>query len=160
MPQAEKQELDKLHSTAHERQKQKFLDGFFIDSATIPGVGPARKTALRSFGIETAADVSRSRVLQVRGFGDGLTRAVVDWKASCERRFKFNPAIAVSEADKNAVRARFGARRAALETSLSAGSKELQHFRQQAVSRAAAFLPKLDEAARQLAQAEKDLSVL
>lgn len=160
MPQAEKQELDKLHSTAHERQKQKFLDGFFIDSATIPGVGPARKTALRSFGIETAADVSRSRVLQVRGFGDGLTRAVVDWKASCERRFNFNPPIAVSEADKNAVRARFGARRAALETSLSAGSKELQNFRQQAVSRAAALRPKLDEAARQLAQAEKDLSVL
>lgn len=160
MPQAEKQELDKLHSTAHERQKQKFLDGFFIDSATIPGVGPARKTALRSFGIETAADVSRSRVLQVRGFGDGLTRAVVDWKASCERRFNFNPAVAVSEADKNAVRARFGARRAALETGLSAGSKELQHFRQQAASRAAALLPKLDEAARQLAQAEKDLSVL
>lgn len=31
----------------------------FIDVASIPGVGPARKAALRSFGIETAADVTR-----------------------------------------------------------------------------------------------------
>jgi DNA-binding helix-hairpin-helix protein with protein kinase domain len=75
LPQTEKHELDKLHSTAQERQRRKFLDGCFIDTANIPGVGTARKAALRSFGIETAADVSSSRVLQVRGFGDGLTRA-------------------------------------------------------------------------------------
>lgn len=159
-PQTEKRELDKLHSTAQERQKQKFLDGCFIDSANIAGVGPARKAALRSFGIETAADVSRSKVLQVRGFGEGLTRAVVDWKADCERRFTFNPANAVSEADKNAVRAKFGTRRAALEAGLGAGSSELQRFRQQATSRSAALQPKLEVAARRLAQAEKDLSVL
>lgn len=158
--QTEKQELDKLHSTAQERQRQKFLDGCFIDSANIPGVGTARKAALRSFGIETAADVSRSRVLQVRGFGEGLTRAVVDWKASCERRFSFNPANAVSEADKNAVRTKFGVRKVALETSLGAGSRELQRFQQQATSRAAALQPKLEEVARRLAKAEKDLSVL
>lgn len=59
---------------AHERQKQRFLDTCFIDRATISGVGPAPKAALRSFGIETAADVSRNKVMQVRGFGEGLTR--------------------------------------------------------------------------------------
>ena len=32
LPQAEKQELDKLHATALERQKQQFLDKFFIDN--------------------------------------------------------------------------------------------------------------------------------
>jgi len=159
LPQAERQELDQLHSTAHQRQKQKFLDTCFIDSADISGVGPARKTALRSFGIETAADVSRQRVLQVRGFGESLTRAVLDWKASCERRFTFNSANAVSESDKNAVRAKFGMRKAALEVSLSGGSAELQRFRQQAVSRAAVLRPKIDDVARRLAQAEVDLSV-
>jgi DNA-binding helix-hairpin-helix protein with protein kinase domain len=100
------------------------------------------------------------RVLQVRGFGDGLTRAVVDWRASCERRFSFNPANAVSEADKNAVRTKFGVRKVALEASLRAGSRELQRFRQQATSRAAALQPKLEEMARRLAQAEKNLTVL
>jgi DNA-binding helix-hairpin-helix protein with protein kinase domain len=160
LPQAEKHELDKLHSTAQDRQKEKFLDGCFIDSANIPGVGPARKAALRSFGIETAADVTRSKVLQVRGFGEGLTRAVIDWKVSCERRFIFNPANAVSVADENAVRAKFGTRRATLEASLGAGSTQLQRFRHQATSRSAALQPKLEEAAQRLAQAEKDLSVV
>ena len=78
----------------------------------------------------------------------------------CERRFTFNPANAVSEADKNAVRAKSGTRRAALEAGLGAGSSELQRFRQQATSRSAALQPKLEVAARRLAQAEKDLSVL
>jgi DNA-binding helix-hairpin-helix protein with protein kinase domain len=73
LPQIEKKELDKLHSTAHERQKQKFLDGCFIDSASISGVGPARKAALRSFGIETAADVSRNTPQPLLRTGLGVT---------------------------------------------------------------------------------------
>lgn len=160
LPQAEKQELDKLHSTAQERQRQKFLDTCFIDSASISGVGPARKAALRSFGIETAADVSRTKVMQVRGFGEGLTRAVMDWKASCERRFVFNAANAVSAADRSAVRSKIGARRVSLEAALARGAGELQGFRQRAASQMAMLEPQLEAAARKLAQAEKDLSVL
>jgi DNA-binding helix-hairpin-helix protein with protein kinase domain len=159
LPQAEKQELDKLHSTAQERQKQKFLDTCFIDSASISGVGPARKAALRSFGIETAADVSRNMVMQVRGFGEGLTRAVMDWKASCERRFVFNAANAVSAADRNAVRSKFGARKVSIEGALGRGAGELQNFRQRATSQMATLQPQLEAAARKFAQSEKDLSV-
>lgn len=157
LPEAEKKELDKLHSTAQERQKQKFLDGFFIDGANIPGVGPARKAALRSFGIETAADVGRHQVRQVKGFGEGLTRAVMDWRASCERKFTFNPLTAVSVADKNAVRAKYGARKLQLEGTLTYGAQELQKFKQNTAVRAAALRPQLETAARQLAQAKADL---
>jgi DNA-binding helix-hairpin-helix protein with protein kinase domain len=160
LPQAEKQELDHLHSTAHERQKQKFLDTCFIDSASIAGVGPARKAALRSFGIETAADVSRRKVMQVRGFGESLTRAVTDWKASCERRFVFNASSAVSASDRDAVRSKFGVRKANLEAALARGAGELQSFGQRAAGRMAMLQPQLEAAARKLAQAEKDLSAL
>lgn len=160
LPEAERKELDRLHSTAQERQKQKFLDGFFIDGANIPGVGPARKAALRSFGIETAADVDRRQVRQVKGFGEGLTRAVMDWRASCERKFTFNPLTAVSASDKNAVRAKFGARKRQLEGSLTSGAQELQKFKQNAAIRATALRPQLEIAARQLAQAKADLNLL
>ncbi|MGJ0223580.1 hypothetical protein ACQUZK_09285, partial [Streptococcus pyogenes] len=44
LAQEEAKELEQLKHTAHERQKQKFLDGFFIETADIPGVGPSRKT--------------------------------------------------------------------------------------------------------------------
>lgn len=159
LPKLEKEELDKLHSTAQARQKQRFLDGCFIDNADIPGVGPARKSALRSFGIETAADVTKSRVMQVRGFGESLTRAVLDWKASCERRFVFNPAAAVSQSDKDAVRAKFAAKRISLEKSLSVAPGELQQYRQRAASTISTLLPAVEAAAKKLAQAEADLSV-
>ncbi|MBW6101303.1 hypothetical protein HTY54_20205 [Escherichia coli] len=55
-------------------RSRSFWRDFFIDVASIPGVGPARKAALRSFGIETAADVTRRGVKQVKGFGDHLTQ--------------------------------------------------------------------------------------
>lgn len=156
----ETRELDKLQSTAQERQKQKFLERFFIDTADIPGVGPTRKAALRSFGIETAADVSRNRVMQIKGFGESITRAVTDWKAGVERRFVFNPAIAVSEADKNAVRAKIGARKAAIAAALVGSAAELQRYKQTAVARASALQPQLEQAGKQLAQAKSDLSLL
>lgn len=160
LPAQETRELDKLHSTAQVRQKQKFLERFFIDTADIPGVGPTRKAALRSFGIETAADISRNRVMQIRGFGESLTRAVTDWKASVERRFVFNPATAVSETDRNAVRAKIGARKSAIAATMVGGVSELQRFKQAAVSRANALQPQLEQAAKQLAQAKSDLSLL
>lgn len=160
LPDVERREIESLQSTARERQKQRFLDSCFIDSATIPGVGPARKAALRSFGIETAVDVSRSKVMQVRGFGEGLTRAVTDWKASCERRFVFNAAAAVTAAERDAVRSKFGARRVSIEAALSRGAGELQSLGQRVTTQSAMLQPKLGEAARRLAQAEKDLSVI
>lgn len=160
LPEEEKRQLDLLNSTAHDRQKSKFLERFFIDSAEIPGVGPTRKATLRSFGIETAADVKRDRIIRIKGFGDSLTRALMDWRASCERRFVFNPMTAVTEADKNAVRGKIASRRTAIASSLSGGVGELQRFRQMAVARVAAFQPQIENAARKLAQAEKDLALL
>lgn len=160
LPSAEKGEIDNLQATAYDRQKHKFLDTCFIDNASIPGVGPARKAALRSFGIETAADVTKNRVMQVRGFGESLTRAVFDWKASCERRFTFNPAAAVSRSDRDTVRAKYAAKRASIERVLAAAPAELQQFRQRARSSFALLQPQLEAAAQKLAQAQADLSAL
>ena len=160
LPNLEKAEIDQLHSTAQARQKHKFLDTCFIDRAVIPGVGPTRKAALRSFGIETAADVTRGSVMQVRGFGESLTRAVLDWKATCERKFVFNPALAVSAADKDAVRAKFAAKRVGLERVLAAAPAELQKHRQNASASLATLTPALEAAAKDLAQANADLSVI
>lgn len=160
LPQKEKHELDKLQSTAYDRQKHKFLDAIFIDNASIAGVGPARKAALRSFGIETAADVDFNRVRQVRGFGDGLTSAVVDWGRACERRFTFNSANAVSDADRNVVRTKFGIRRASIEATLGAGAAELQRFKQAATAKAASLGPQLERAAEDVAQAVADRGLL
>jgi DNA-binding helix-hairpin-helix protein with protein kinase domain len=160
LSQTEARELEQLKTTANERQKQKFLDGLFIDAADIPGVGPGRKTALRSFGIETAADVSRNAVMQVKGFGPNLTRAVTDWRASCERRFTFNPSTAVTEADRNVVRVKYVARRRSIEGLLAAAPAELSGFTQTAVVLANQLKAQAANAASALAKAKADLAML
>lgn len=160
LPRSEKDELDKLHTTAHARQKHAFLDRCFIDSANIKDVGPARKAALRSFGIETAADVDRGRVRQVKGFGDRLTSTMMDWKASCERRFTFNPANAVTDAERHALRAKCAARKLAIEVQLTNGAGELQRFNQTASVRVTSLKPQIEWAVKKLAQAQRDLSLL
>lgn len=153
----EQKEISQLHATAHQRQLDKFLSTCFIDVASIPGIGTSRKAALSSFGIETAADIKKNRVMTVRGFGEGLTSSLLDWRASCERRFKFNPTIAVSQQDKNLVHAKFAAKRGALESALTAAPSELHALRQRALDHQSVLIPKLQDAAKQLAQAEADL---
>lgn len=155
----EKRELSRLEITAEERQRRMFLESCFIDNATIVGLGPTRRAALRSFGIETAADVTRPAVMGIRGFGEGLTRALLDWRASCERRFVFNAATAVSAADRAAVRAKFSARRAPVEAVLARGAAELQARGRQVAGQVATLRPQLEAAARALAQAKADAAM-
>ncbi len=160
LAEAEKAEMEKLKSTAQARQLQKHMDSFFIDSASISGLGPARKSALRSFGIETAADCEKNKIRSIRGFGDSLTRAVMDWKASCERKFVFNPGNAITAADRAKVRNSFANRQASLETRISAGAVELTRFRDGASAATQALMPQVEWAAKKLGQAKLDYEAL
>ena len=108
--------------------------------------------------VETAADVTRRSVKQVKGFGDHLTQAVIDWKASCERRFVFRPNEAVTPADRQAVMAKIAAKRHRLESALTVGATELQRFRLHAPARTMPLMEPLRQAAEKLAQAQADLS--
>jgi DNA-binding helix-hairpin-helix protein with protein kinase domain len=157
LPKREGDELATLHATAESRQKQRYLGRQFIDEASIPGVGLAKKATLRSFGIETAADVTRQNVAAVKGFGQVLTRSVMAWRYSCERRFVFDPSIAVTDADKSAVRAKIEARKRTIETSLRAGAGELERLRHDMTKKAVELIPLLQAASRTLAQAQADL---
>lgn len=160
LPEREKTEITDLHATAEARQKHQFLERHFLDGAAISGIGPAKKAALRSFGIETAADVTWNKVISIKGFGEVLTRAVVDWRKACERRFVFNPNLAVTEADKNAVRAKIATRKRTLEITLNAGAAELKRLRQDMISKAKALSSAWQAASQKFAQAQADLNAI
>lgn len=160
LPEREKSEIANLYVTAETRQKHKFLERHFLDAVTISGVGPTKKAALRSFGIETAADVTWNKVISVKGFGEVLTQALVDWRKACERRFVFNPNLAVTEADKNAVRAKIATRKRTLETTLNAGAAELQRLRQDMINKAKVLSPILQATSQKLAQAQANLNAI
>ncbi|MBY0248649.1 MAG: hypothetical protein K2Q17_13375 [Nitrospiraceae bacterium] len=160
LPEREKTKIANLHATAEARQKLKFLERFFIDAATISGVGPAKKAALRSFGIETAADVTWHKVIAVKGFGEALTRIMLDWRKACERGFSFHPHLAVTDADKNAVQAQIATRKRTLEITLNVGAANLQGLRKEMIDRANVLNPLLQTASQKLAQTNADLSVI
>lgn len=72
-------------------QMLKFLESQEIRKAKIRHVGLARQTALASYGIETALDITEERVLQVPGFGLKNTLQLLEWRKSVEKSFVCDP---------------------------------------------------------------------
>ena len=121
------QELIKLKSTRKARQRTAFLDRFLIRNADISGIGPVRKATLVSFGIETAADITKFSVLQVPGFGDVMTRNLLDWRDKLESRFRYNPVRNAQDiADEGRLRANFATHKSDLEATIRNGLQTLQ----------------------------------
>ncbi len=91
LPNIRLRKLNALNASQRQIQLDEFLDRFEIDDAKIEGIGPGRKQTLRSYGIETAADITRSAIGRVPGFGQSLSSRLYAWRNQCEAKFKFNP---------------------------------------------------------------------
>lgn len=156
-------QLVALKSNREARQRQAYLDRFSIRRANISGIGPAKTATLVSFGIETAADVTRSSVLRVPGFGDVMTGKVVAWRRGHESRFKYDPMPNAQDiSDERTLRGRFAAEKAQLETTIRNGLGTLRNAKAQlsALPAKARSDRMLFEAFVARAQAEHDLREL
>ena len=120
------QKLINLENNVRQRQVEKFLDTFDIYDARITGIGEQRKATLISYGIETAADVSYSKISMVPGFGTVYTSNLVGWRQSLESRFVFDPNKGIDPADKQAIEQEIALKRRTAETDLSAGPVRLK----------------------------------
>ena len=80
----------KAHDDARESQLNDFLDQFFITQEKWPRIPKSALSALSSYGVETAADVTHDSVLKVPGFGAVRTRLLVDWRDRKARGFWFD----------------------------------------------------------------------
>jgi DNA-binding helix-hairpin-helix protein with protein kinase domain len=80
----ENRQITELKTRQREAQLTAFLQRFFIDDprTKIKGVGSGRAITLRSYGIETAADVDPARFPKIDGFGPVITGAIVAWRRS------------------------------------------------------------------------------
>jgi DNA-binding helix-hairpin-helix protein with protein kinase domain len=160
LPQAEREEINRIIAAASHRQKQRYLGTHLVEDASVPGLGPHRKGSLKAAGIRSAADLTTQRINGVPGFGPGLVTALMQWKNACEAGFSFNSAIALSPQERDAVRTDFAKRRRELERTLAQAPDELDQWRKNAIARMAALKTSLDRAAKELAEAEADLLVL
>jgi DNA-binding helix-hairpin-helix protein with protein kinase domain len=126
LPNAEREMLAALDQKKRELQLRKHLESYKIARASIDNIGDGRKLTLRSFGIETAWDITRQAVLVVPGFGPALTSKLTDWRQSVEQLFRFNPNIPTDFAEISKVGAEISMRRNAMATELLKGLRDLE----------------------------------
>lgn len=146
-----------VQEKARERQLTEYLEKFFLDSASIPGLGPAKKAALRSFGIETAADLSTRSVSAVKGFGPKLTATMMRWQADKVRGFRFNSSPQALHVETAKVRQEVAAQRQKVESVLQGGPEHLTRIKSDVESSVAKLMPQLQRAAQALSQASANL---
>jgi DNA-binding helix-hairpin-helix protein with protein kinase domain len=158
LPILERERLADLDRRRRELQLQRFLEGYLIARANISGIGPGRKATLASFGIENAFDVSSRTVLSVPGFGDTMTKKLVDWRKSIEQRFVFNPNTGVDPALVRRIKLDISNRRVEIERALQRGPMELQQIGTHAKTFRNVPSQRLIEAYRAFKQAEVDAS--
>ena len=154
------QEKKLLQNNLRTAQLNKFLDRYFIENQNIYGIGSARKSTLASFGVETAADVDWNKIIRIKGFGPSLVSSIVAWRKSIEQKFVFDPTKGIDPADLAALNQRFSQKRSQIEGQLLAGPEQLGMLRELAIKQRTQMSQAIQSAARQLAQAQADFSLM
>ncbi len=90
LPRAEAAKVEAYHRNRRAAQLDAFLEGFQIRRVKLSGIGPSRLATLTSYGIETAADITQGRILNVPGFGPATSKPLLAWRKQVEARFVFN----------------------------------------------------------------------
>jgi DNA-binding helix-hairpin-helix protein with protein kinase domain len=143
---------EELKGRQRETQLNAHLRRHFIDKAKIQGIGPGLIATLRSYGVETALDINRS--IRVPGFGPARLRALLAWRATVARTFRFDPDRGVDPAELNALRQAQATRRRSVEAILENGASQLASLAATTNTRYGSLEPAARVAVQSLAAAE------
>ena len=126
----------------------------------ISGLGLARKATLAQHGITTAAEVRADRIQALPGFGAVLTTAVLAWRESRVRAFRYNPRDPITARERADVVAPLDARRQEIRVELQGGRDELHHLSSMPSDDRHELARRLAAASQAVRQAELDVSAL
>ncbi|MCB1099393.1 MAG: topoisomerase DNA-binding C4 zinc finger domain-containing protein [Verrucomicrobiae bacterium] len=153
--------LSQLHSNRQQAQLLRYLEKHRIRPGKISGIGRGKVASLASYGIDTAAEIQRNRILAIQGFGPATTQALLEWKADLTSRFRYNRNMTPQDHDDiQRTEQKFAAEAARLRRMLSGGASELRQTAALVASRAKRLDPSLNKAAQDLEQAKVDLTAL
>jgi len=154
-----KNALANLESTSRERQLKRFLENCFIDTCNSPRLSENQKAALRSFGIETAADVSFARIAGIQGFDTTTAANLAKWRQQQESRFVFDGEKRVSAGDVQGLIHAYQPKIRPVERDILTGVEKLHATREQIMRSRAKIQPIMEKSARDLSQAHANLAV-
>jgi len=153
-------ELHKRRRDVLGRRQTEYLQSQFIADHKIEGVGPGRQATLRSYGIETAADVEYNRVLGVPGMGPEVTNALCAWRTELLRKFQPDADRGLNPAERQALLLKYAQHRQRLEIKLRQGPPRLAELNKVLAARLAKIDEQMAGAQIALAQAQVDLAVM
>jgi DNA-binding helix-hairpin-helix protein with protein kinase domain len=156
VPERRKQRVRELERALYETQLRHYLEQFDIASADIPHIKEGRKAMLSAYGIDDAADVIRSALEAVPGFGHFLIVQLIGWRQSLEATFKFDPSRGIDPADIQRVDHEIAKRRAQIEALLFKGPSELNNLRRRIIAARGRLQDRLEQALMDVAQAQAD----
>lgn len=145
LPNERRRRLAKLEAQREKQQCHRYLDRFRIYRASIRGVGPGRTSMLASYGIETAADVDRQKIIQIPGFGESLTSELVEWRRLHERNFRFNPNEPIDPQNINVLDRELETHRKSLLMTLNQGPDTLKRLSQEISATRARLMPIMEK---------------
>jgi DNA-binding helix-hairpin-helix protein with protein kinase domain len=156
LPERRKQKVRELQRALYEIQLRRYLEQFDIASADIPHIKEGRKAMLSAYGIDDAADVTRSALEAVPGFGQLLIIQLIIWRQSLVNKFKFDPSRGVDPADMQGVDRDIAKRRGEIEALLSKAPAELSELRRRIIAARGRLQDQLEKALMDVAQAQAD----
>jgi DNA-binding helix-hairpin-helix protein with protein kinase domain len=110
--------------------------------------------------IYSAADIDRETVMNIKGFGESLTKNLLDWKAGVLRTFQFDPAKDVLPGEQRSLTMKYRTRQQQLFAEADKELSKLEPIRTGCSVALQALIPDLQVAVAALDQAEGDLSLL
>jgi len=93
----EQRQVSKYSDSRRDLQLKAFLESFPIDQVKIKGIGPSKRAVLASYGIDTASDIEKNKLLRVPGFGEATSMPLLQWRSKIEARFVYRPDLSNSE---------------------------------------------------------------
>jgi DNA-binding helix-hairpin-helix protein with protein kinase domain len=121
-------ERQKLGANQEALACEQHLRTCFITDHDIAGIGPGRERTLASYGVETAFDVAEDRIRAIKGFGDALTGALLQWRQAMVKAFRFDPRTGVPEAELRKLALKYVRQQDILFAQLEQGAAELQEL--------------------------------
>ena len=149
--------MQALHQRGRELQLMEFLRTQLIDNAYIANIGPARRATLTAYGVGSALDINDE--MSVPGFGQGLFGNLLEWRRSCEARFRFQPNKPLPVAELNAVKVKFAQPRQSAMADLREGAARLENLEKNTREATSQGTAEILALARNHAQAVADLSL-
>lgn len=153
-------EYKRLREQDRVAQLHRFLDMHYINKADIKGITRALKSALASFGIETAADINPMAVSKVPGFGKVRTQHMRDWRNHVAKRFRYRPGLDIDPAQRKAIENKYLRGRLRIARDFTTAQTQLEKRIRELAERIPIAKQAADTAVITLAQARSDRRAL